>query len=182
MPIVKSRRKIAAVVLVSVAAIATGGGSGFSTRAGNAAEAPISARVDELLGLMTLDEKIGQMTQVSSSQLVGSPSLVESEKLGSVLSGGNDKPAANNPAAWRKMVDGFQAQALRTRLRIPIIYGFDAVHGANDVVASEVQRVRRGPEADAVGVEELALDLQVLVDPQRIGHRERLRLRAVVER
>ena len=139
MPTVKSPQRIAAAVLASVAVIAVGCGSGGSS--GSAAvkpEEPISARVDDLLRRMTLDEKIGQMTQVSSSQLAGSPSLVETYELGSVLSGGDDKPSSNNPAAWRRMVDSFQSQALRTRLHIPLLYGFDAVHGANDVVGATI--------------------------------------------
>ena len=35
----------------------------------------------------------------------------------------------NNPQAWQDMVKGFQTEALATRLKIPMIYGIDAVHG-----------------------------------------------------
>ncbi|MGZ4462467.1 MAG: glycoside hydrolase family 3 protein, partial [Gaiellaceae bacterium] len=99
---------------------------------------PISARVADLLRRMTLEEKVGQMMQVSSGQIRDYPALVKSYGLGSVMSGGDDKPSSNNPGAWRRMVDGFQSQALRTRLHIPLLYGFDAVHGANDVKGATV--------------------------------------------
>ncbi|MGA2871050.1 MAG: glycoside hydrolase family 3 N-terminal domain-containing protein, partial [Verrucomicrobiota bacterium] len=54
--------------------------------------------------------------------------------LGSVFSGGNSDPAAgNSPQAWLDEVNGFKAEALQTRLKIPLIYGIDAVHGHNNI-------------------------------------------------
>jgi beta-glucosidase len=54
--------------------------------------------------------------------------------LGSVLSGGNSDPAAgNSPQAWLDEVNGFKAEALQTRLKIPLIYGIDAIHGHNNI-------------------------------------------------
>jgi len=88
---------------------------------------PVEVRVEDLLARMTLDEKIGQMTQCVSSV---SPSNVASYYIGSVLSGGGDDPGGNNTATeWAGFYDSFQAAALSTRLGIPIIYGIDAVHG-----------------------------------------------------
>jgi len=87
---------------------------------------------DALLAGMTLDEKIGQMVQVDSAAL-HDQSDVKKYFLGSVLSGGNSDPADNLPATWKKFADGFQAQALQTRLKIPILYGIDAVHGNNNI-------------------------------------------------
>lgn len=89
-------------------------------------------KVDALLAQMTLDEKIGQMVQVDSGALA-TPSDVQSYFLGSVLSGGNSDPANNLPQTWRDAVDGFQSWALKTRLKIPILYGIDAVHGHNNI-------------------------------------------------
>jgi beta-glucosidase len=53
-----------------------------------------------------------------------------------VLSGGGSVPADNTATGWADMVDGFQRQALATRLQVPIIYGVDAVHGHNNVVGA----------------------------------------------
>lgn len=94
----------------------------------------IDAKVDALLKQMTLDEKIGQMTQVDSAALTKKGD-VEKYFLGSVLSGGgSDPPKKDNTAqAWANFYDGFQKEALKTRLKIPIIYGIDAMHGHSNI-------------------------------------------------
>ena len=89
--------------------------------------------VAALLAEMTLDEKIGQMVQVDSAALKDKAD-VKKYFLGSVLSGGNSDPDTGNTARdWLNFVNQFQAQALQTRLKIPLIYGVDAVHGHNNI-------------------------------------------------
>lgn len=94
-------------------------------------------RVDDLLGRMTLAEKVGQMTQAERLGLA-SPAQVADLGLGSVLSGGGSVPRPNTAAGWADMVDGFQRQALSTRLQVPLVYGVDAVHGHNNVVGATI--------------------------------------------
>jgi beta-glucosidase len=54
--------------------------------------------------------------------------------LGSVLSGGGSDPSPDNSAgSWLKLSSEVQSWALKTRLKIPLIYGIDAVHGHNNV-------------------------------------------------
>jgi beta-glucosidase len=54
--------------------------------------------------------------------------------LGSVLSGGaSDPPNGNTARDWLDFATEFQKPALQTRLKIPLIYGIDAVHGHNNV-------------------------------------------------
>jgi len=84
--------------------------------------------VEALLGQMTLDEKIGQMTQVDRGALKDGREIHEF-LLGSVLSGADSLPRPNAPATWAEMYDRYQSQALSTRLGIPMLYGVDAVHG-----------------------------------------------------
>jgi beta-glucosidase len=91
-----------------------------------------SPDVEALLAKMTLDEKIGQMTQADKTALQDGRE-VRDFFMGSVLSGGNSLPTPNDPPTWAAMTDGFQSQALSTRLGIPIFYGVDAVHGDGDV-------------------------------------------------
>ena len=97
--------------------------------------ANIDAKVDALLKQMTLDEKIGQMTQVDSEALNNHKGDVAKYFLGSVLSGGgSDPPKKDNTAqAWANFYDGFQKEALKTRLKIPIIYGVDVIHGHSNI-------------------------------------------------
>jgi beta-glucosidase len=90
-------------------------------------------KVDALLSKMTLDEKIGQMLQVDMNGLENK-SDVQKYYLGSVLSGGDSDPSPDNsPANWLKAVNEYESWALKTRLKIPLIYGIDAVHGHNNV-------------------------------------------------
>jgi len=131
--IVKPKMKTAAVK--SVATIATG--ILISMTATTGRSAPIFSQhdqqVDALLAQMTPDEKIGQMVQVDSSALKNKAD-VRKYFLGSVLSGGGSDPAdGNSVQSWLNFVTEFQSQALQTRLKIPLIYGIDAVHGHNNV-------------------------------------------------
>jgi len=91
----------------------------------------IETQVSDLLSQMTLAEKIGQMTQPEKNSV--RPGDVAALGLGSVLSGGGGNPTPNTPAGWAAMVRGFQEEALRSRLGIPLLYGVDAVHGHNNV-------------------------------------------------
>ncbi len=102
------------------------------------AKLPIRARVADLLSRMTLQEKIGQMTQPERGSVDNDPTLITTWKVGSVLSGGGSVPTPNTPRGWADMVDRYQRAALATRLRIPIIYGVDSVHGHGNMLGATV--------------------------------------------
>jgi beta-glucosidase len=106
---------------------------------------PYEAQISQLMSKMTLEEKVGQMAQFSvdvvlKSRIPGIPDFpVEVDearathilgdlKAGSLLNtpGG----VAQTPAVWDKLVDQLQAIALKNS-RIPMIFGVDAIHGAN---------------------------------------------------
>jgi beta-glucosidase len=94
--------------------------------------------VETLLAQMTLDEKIGQMVQADSAALKD-PADVAKYFLGSVLSGGSSDPGSGNTAPdWLNLTASFQRCALQTRLKIPLLYGVDAVHGHNNVLGATV--------------------------------------------
>ena len=97
---------------------------------------PVEKHVEDLLKRMTLDEKIGQMTQVEKNSIA--PGDITKYYIGSILSGGGGSPEENTPQAWYAMVEGFQNEALETRLKIPIIYGVDAVHGHGNLLNATV--------------------------------------------
>lgn len=99
---------------------------------------PVSKRVDDLLRRMTLEEKVGQMTQAERGAVDENRDQITELKLGSILSGGGSVPADNTPEGWADMVDAYQSKALATRLRIPLIYGIDSVHGHGNLVGATV--------------------------------------------
>jgi beta-glucosidase len=118
--------------------------------------AAFDARARALLGTMTLDEKVGQMTQ--GEHPLADEADVERYFLGSVLSGGNADPKSNRLQDWTDLYDRYQSRALRTRLKIPLLYGVDAVHGHNNVAGAVVfpHNIGLGATRDAKLVEEVA--------------------------
>ncbi len=94
--------------------------------------ATLQERVDDLLGRMLLPEKAGQMTQASWKAVKPVSNMVN-YNLGSLLNGGGDAPPNNSPSGWADMYESFQTEALKTRLKIPMLYGTDAVHGHNNL-------------------------------------------------
>ncbi len=101
-------------------------------------------KVEQLLSAMTLEEKVGQMTQVTL-EVVSKPRAADAlyneldpgklreailkYRVGSILNCGG---AANSLSNWREMITAMQDIAVKeSRLHIPLIYGIDAIHGAN---------------------------------------------------
>lgn len=130
-------------------------GSPSSGRPWLDATLPVDDRVAALLGQMTLDEKIGQMTQIEKNAIDATNAAAFN--LGSILSGGGGFPSPNTPEAWYDMVDAYQQAALGTRLGIPILYGVDAVHGHNNVEGATIfpQNVGLGAANDPALVEQV---------------------------
>ena len=85
--------------------------------------------VEALLAEMTLDEKIGQMTQSVWHNGV-SPEVIRSEAIGAIIH--TEGPVPGEAAIdWVRKFEEFQWQALQTRLGIPLLTGVDAIHGQN---------------------------------------------------
>jgi beta-glucosidase len=126
-----------------------------------AAPTPLAGRpapdVEALLARMTLDEKIGQMTQIDRNALA-SPSDITQYFLGSILNGGNSLPTPNTAQTWADSTDEFQRAALATRLAIPILYGTDAVHGDGGVKGAVIfpHNIGLGCTRDPALVEQVA--------------------------
>jgi beta-glucosidase len=101
---------------------------------------PPEVRAADLLSWMTLDEKIGQMTQVDHNIFQYLPtSDIAEYHLGSLFSGGGSCPYPNTPSNWARMYNEYQRYAVEdTRLGIPILYGIDAVHGHNNVYGAVI--------------------------------------------
>lgn len=103
---------------------------------------PVSARVAGLLAQMTLREKVGQMTQLTLQTVVSGRDQdvhVDPEKIrravvdygvGSIL---NCYDQALPVERWHELLRDMQAAAAQTRLKVPVLYGIDTIHGANYV-------------------------------------------------
>jgi beta-glucosidase len=104
---------------------------------------------EELLSLMTLEEKVGQMTQAERGDVyIGD---ITKYALGSILSGGGSVPMQNTPEGWIGMINGFTRESLKTRLGIPVLYGLDAVHGHSNVMNATILPHNVGLGAIAAG-------------------------------
>ena len=101
--------------------------------------------VESLLSRMTLEEKVGQMTELEIGMITtgeGNDIRVDPAKLdkavvkygaGSIL---NVKDHALTVDKWRELIRDIQQASQKTRLKIPVIYGIDTIHGANYIQGS----------------------------------------------
>jgi beta-glucosidase len=133
----RTRRAGALLLVAALVAIVLGGCAPAVAPSGSPAASAaeggsVEARVNRLLGLMTTEEKIGQLTLIENGSI--DPAGVTKFLVGGVLSGGDGNPPQNDPGGWHAMVDAYQQAALLTRLGIPILYGIDAIHGQSHVV------------------------------------------------
>lgn len=119
------------------------------------------ARIDGLLGRMTVEEKIGQLVQADLCCVT--PHDVKQYHLGSILVGGNSGPGGNDfaPAQeWLKAADDFyEASVDRSSggVGIPVIWGIDAVHGNSNIIGATLfpHNVGLGAMRDVALVEKI---------------------------
>lgn len=111
-----------------------------------------TARAADLVHRMTLDQQIGQMTQIEVDKIVGdcnygpgslnqacAKKVLGDDAVGSILSGGGSPPtedqAKNSPKDWANAINAIVKYSIKHNpLHIPVIYGADVVHGHSNVV------------------------------------------------
>lgn len=105
----------------------------------------LDKKVDALIAKMTLEEKVGQMTEVTLdvvSKANTSPHQLDADKLkeaimkyhvGSIL---NVSGFAYDREHWHDVITSIQQAADKDRLKIPVIYGIDAIHGVTYTLGS----------------------------------------------
>jgi len=126
----------------------------------------IEAKINSLLKQMSLEEKVGQMAQVSIESLGGwkdgkfqfSDKLrdaVVNYKIGSIL----NTPGLQSAAEWNRIIGEMQAQAKQTKQQIPILYGLDNVHGVSYVADATLfpQQIGMGATFDRKLVHDAAV-------------------------
>ncbi|MDO8701514.1 MAG: glycoside hydrolase family 3 N-terminal domain-containing protein [Undibacterium sp.] len=96
----------------------------------------IEARIGKILGGMSLQQKIGQMTQPEIK--FATPADVKKYYIGSILNGGGSWPQANKYATaadWVALADQYYDASMSTDMpiQVPVIWGIDAIHGNSNV-------------------------------------------------
>ena len=104
----------------------------------------IEGKINVLLKRMTLEEKAGQMAQVSVESLGNTAGgifsfsakmndAVANYKIGSILNSPGPLQTTHN---WNRLIAEISNAAQKTRLKIPVLYGLDDIHGVNYVAGS----------------------------------------------
>lgn len=103
-------------------------------------------QIDDLLANMTDAEKVGQMTQITLGLILKDPSkpwdqieidpnkltnAIQKYKIGSIFNVADS--GAFELKQWQDFIGTIQDEAARSRLKIPVLYGIDSIHGANYV-------------------------------------------------
>ena len=112
------------------------GGLSFSLKA----QKTIDDKIEELLDRMSIEEKAGQMTQVTIDVVLKDDKVSEIDQdklkkaiidyhIGSII---NVKEHAYSPETWHSIINQIQELATtKTPNKIPVVYGIDAIHGPN---------------------------------------------------
>jgi beta-glucosidase len=106
-------------------------------------------RAKALLSKMTLEEKVGQMTQLTIEMIskgvgndISKPHAIDTAKLrnvivnlgvGSILNVSGYTYTVNH---WKEVISSIEKYSKKSRLKIPVLYGIDAIHGANYTVGA----------------------------------------------
>src|SRR5258707_11044540 len=176
-PLTASVLAIAPMIAISAFAVTASPASAGGRAAYLDARLPVQARVSDLLGRMTLPEKIGQMVQILVTQPTDPSSnctstggfnlpnpvceqkIFVSDNVGSILAGGTDMPVdttgsggtGNTGLDWANEYNTMQSYAMQhSRLHIPVIFGVDALHGFRHPRQAPLfpQTIRKGAPLD----------------------------------
>jgi beta-glucosidase len=100
------------------------------------ADPQLDAKVRDIVAQMSLAQKVGQMTQAEIKSIT--PEQVRQFYIGSVLNGGGSWPQGNKHASaadWLALADRYYdaSMAVDSPVKVPVIWGTDAVHGHSNV-------------------------------------------------
>lgn len=132
----------AAIAMMSLATAAAGAGPQSKLKDWPKIASPVAKdpamerRIAEIVAGMTLEQKVGQMTQAEIRSIT--PNQVRKYYIGSILNGGGAWPDMNRHASvadWANLSAQFYEASMSTDMKtpIPVIWGTDAVHGHNNV-------------------------------------------------
>lgn len=125
-----------------------------------AADPALEARAHKIVASMTLAQKIGQMTQAEIKSIT--PAQVTRYYIGSVLNGGGSWPGMDKHAGigdWLTLADRYYDASMATdaAIKVPVIWGTDAVHGDNNVLGATLfpHNIGLGAAHDPALIEEI---------------------------
>ncbi len=123
-------------------------------------EASTEERVKDLMGRMTIKEKIAQMIMAERNVADGGADYkaVKQYGLGAVLSGGGSAPTSGNTVKdWSEEINNYKKAAAESKYGIPILYGVDSVHGNSNVYGTTIfpHQIGLGATGDADLVEKI---------------------------
>ncbi|MCU0429880.1 MAG: glycoside hydrolase family 3 C-terminal domain-containing protein [Cytophagaceae bacterium] len=164
---------LASVAVLAILSSCSKNGKEGQSKSGGSTD--VDPKVKELLSKMSLEEKVGQMTQVNINMILvdgyGSkdgtidPALLDTAvvkyKVGSLL---NAVPSAYSVDQWHAMIKQIQDAAQKTPNKIPVIYGIDAIHGVTFTQNSTLfphniaEAATRNPDLVAKGAKVTALE------------------------
>lgn len=146
----KSRNIIYVICCLSLIGIIANG------KMKNSKEAQLEQKVDSILKLMTLEEKIGQMSQIRHFEEAADEHIT-SRFIGSVIHTQGPNPG-KTALDWQKRFIELQKKALSTRLGIPLLFAVDAVHGQNTFEGATIfpHNIGLGATGNEKLVEEIA--------------------------
>jgi beta-glucosidase len=117
-------KTISSAVLILIITIFSIEGNGQDKKDGQ--EINITQKVDSVLNLMTLDEKIGQLNQYNDDWTTTGPEIIDNDKKSQVQSGKLGSilncMGTERTRIWQKI-------AMQSRLKIPLLFGQDIIHG-----------------------------------------------------
>ena len=132
----RARPRVLVCLAVVLLASAASAADPWPKRAAPTTDSALEAKVRAIVATMTLEQKIGQMTQPDIRSVT--PEDVRKYYIGSILNGGGAWPSMNMHSKvddWLKLSDAFYRASMSTdmKVKVPVIWGTDAVHGHNNI-------------------------------------------------
>ena len=96
-------------------------------------------KITAIMADMSLREKVGQLIMAEIKAI--SPKDAKRNNIGGLLNGGGSWPTdepGSRPVDWLAMADLYYNESVKSKSRIPIIWGTDAVHGHNNLAGATI--------------------------------------------
>ncbi|MES3020235.1 MAG: glycoside hydrolase family 3 N-terminal domain-containing protein [Pseudomonadota bacterium] len=97
-----------------------------------AQDAAIQKKVNALLAKMTIEEKVGQLHQIAGADLTG-PASAEAKNRDRLTDIRNGRIGSLLTVTGAAQTRSFQEMAMQSRLKIPLLFALDVIHGQHVV-------------------------------------------------